>query len=227
MSNVFLLRIESPIGRIELVGDDDHLVALTIEDADGLLPHDGEPERPNPILEQARDQLAEYFAGTRTDFDVPVQPAGGSEFQRAVWSELSRLHWGEATSYGARRRHRQARLGTRDRRCCGSEPDPDHHRMPSGARIRRPGHGLLGREGRVDEALAARSRADRIRRVSSTRPDLVVGDDGLTRCAWGAGDAEYSRYHDEEWGTPMHDPCDCSRSSAWKDSRPGSPGSRS
>ncbi|MFK4730208.1 methylated-DNA--[protein]-cysteine S-methyltransferase [Agromyces mediolanus] len=101
MSNVFLLRIESPIGRIELVGDDDHLVALTIEDADGLLPHDGEPERPNPILEQARDQLAEYFAGTRTDFDVPVQPAGGSEFQRAVWSELSRLHWGEATSYGA------------------------------------------------------------------------------------------------------------------------------
>lgn len=42
--------------------------------------------------------------------------------------------------------------------------------------------------------------------MSSTRPDLVVGDDGLTRCAWGAGDAEYSRYHDEEWGTPMHDP---------------------
>lgn len=41
--------------------------------------------------------------------------------------------------------------------------------------------------------------------MSSTRPDLVVGDDGLTRCAWGAGDAEYSRYHDEEWGTPMHD----------------------
>jgi DNA-3-methyladenine glycosylase I len=36
--------------------------------------------------------------------------------------------------------------------------------------------------------------------------DLVVGDDGLTRCAWGANDPEYRRYHDEEWGTPQHDP---------------------
>ena len=36
--------------------------------------------------------------------------------------------------------------------------------------------------------------------------DVVVGDDGLTRCAWGANDPEYRRYHDEEWGTPQHDP---------------------
>ncbi|WP_026378397.1 DNA-3-methyladenine glycosylase I [Agromyces italicus] len=38
------------------------------------------------------------------------------------------------------------------------------------------------------------------------RPDVVVGDDGLARCAWGAADPEYRRYHDEEWGTPQHDP---------------------
>ena len=38
------------------------------------------------------------------------------------------------------------------------------------------------------------------------RPDVVVGDDGVARCAWGAADAEYRRYHDEEWGTPQHDP---------------------
>ena len=38
------------------------------------------------------------------------------------------------------------------------------------------------------------------------RPELVLGDDGLHRCAWGASDAEYRRYHDEEWGTPQHDP---------------------
>ncbi|MRX42787.1 DNA-3-methyladenine glycosylase I [Agromyces kandeliae] len=37
------------------------------------------------------------------------------------------------------------------------------------------------------------------------RPDVVVGDDGLARCAWGASDPEYRRYHDEEWGTPQHD----------------------
>ena len=38
------------------------------------------------------------------------------------------------------------------------------------------------------------------------RPELVLGDDGLHRCAWGANDAEYRRYHDEEWGTPQRDP---------------------
>jgi DNA-3-methyladenine glycosylase I len=38
------------------------------------------------------------------------------------------------------------------------------------------------------------------------RPELVLGDDGLTRCGWGASSDEYRRYHDEEWGTPQHDP---------------------
>ncbi|MDQ2661686.1 MAG: DNA-3-methyladenine glycosylase I [Actinomycetota bacterium] len=33
-----------------------------------------------------------------------------------------------------------------------------------------------------------------------------MGDDDRPRCAWGAHDAEYRRYHDEEWGTPQHDP---------------------
>lgn len=36
--------------------------------------------------------------------------------------------------------------------------------------------------------------------------DVVVGDDGVPRCAWGAADPEYRRYHDEEWGEPQHDP---------------------
>lgn len=33
---------------------------------------------------------------------------------------------------------------------------------------------------------------------------VLVGDDGLARCAWGASDEEYRRYHDEEWGFPLH-----------------------
>ncbi len=33
---------------------------------------------------------------------------------------------------------------------------------------------------------------------------VVIGDDGRGRCAWGAHDDEYRRYHDEEWGTPLH-----------------------
>ncbi len=37
-----------------------------------------------------------------------------------------------------------------------------------------------------------------------SRESIVVGDDGRPRCAWAGGDAEYLRYHDEEWGTPLH-----------------------
>ncbi|MCU1402028.1 MAG: DNA-3-methyladenine glycosylase [Microbacteriaceae bacterium] len=33
---------------------------------------------------------------------------------------------------------------------------------------------------------------------------LVVGDDGRARCSWAASDPEYRRYHDEEWGVPLH-----------------------
>ncbi len=33
---------------------------------------------------------------------------------------------------------------------------------------------------------------------------LVVGDDGLARCAWATSTEDYRRYHDEEWGRPVH-----------------------
>jgi methylated-DNA-[protein]-cysteine S-methyltransferase len=99
MTNVFLIRLDSPIGRIELVADADAVIALSIERG-GVLPHDDEPERSNPVLESARIQLLEYFAGQRTDFDIPIRLAG-TPFQEAVWAELERLNWGEAISYGA------------------------------------------------------------------------------------------------------------------------------
>ena len=34
--------------------------------------------------------------------------------------------------------------------------------------------------------------------------DLVTGDDGLPRCRWGASTPDYVRYHDDEWGRPVH-----------------------
>jgi DNA-3-methyladenine glycosylase I len=37
------------------------------------------------------------------------------------------------------------------------------------------------------------------------RASVVVGDDGVARCGWAAGDGEYRRYHDEEWGRPLYD----------------------
>jgi DNA-3-methyladenine glycosylase I len=40
--------------------------------------------------------------------------------------------------------------------------------------------------------------------MSADSPDVIVGEDGRGRCAWGATDAEYRRYHDEEWATALH-----------------------
>ncbi|MCR2794336.1 DNA-3-methyladenine glycosylase I [Microbacterium sp. zg.Y625] len=35
-------------------------------------------------------------------------------------------------------------------------------------------------------------------------PDTRLGADGVARCAWAGDDPEYVRYHDEEWGRPLH-----------------------
>jgi methylated-DNA-[protein]-cysteine S-methyltransferase len=95
---VALRRLDSPIGRIELVGDGSAVVSLTIE-RDGMLPRDGDDESTDTVLDRAAEQLAEYFSGTRTVFDVPVA-LRGTEFQKAVWARLGELKFGEVTSYG-------------------------------------------------------------------------------------------------------------------------------
>lgn len=90
--------LDSPIGRIELVGDGAAVVSLTIE-RNGRLPHDGEAEASDLVLDRAAEQLSEYFAGSRTAFDVPVV-LRGTEFQKSVWARLAELEFGEVTSYG-------------------------------------------------------------------------------------------------------------------------------
>jgi methylated-DNA-[protein]-cysteine S-methyltransferase len=94
----FLRRIESPIGRIELTSDGDAITSLTIE-KDGRLPLDDEPDSSNAVLELAAQQLGEYFAGSRLDFEVPLN-VGGTAFQHAVWAELAAIPFGEVSSYG-------------------------------------------------------------------------------------------------------------------------------
>ena len=38
-----------------------------------------------------------------------------------------------------------------------------------------------------------------------TEADVVTGEDGKTRCRWGASDERYRDYHDTEWGRPVTD----------------------
>ncbi|WP_105034428.1 methylated-DNA--[protein]-cysteine S-methyltransferase [Cryobacterium aureum] len=95
-----LLRIPSPIGRLELTADDKGILSLSIE-SDGQLPLDTTPEAPSPVLQRAAEQLDEYFARTRQSFDLPVHLTHGTEFQRSVWARLADLKFGDVISYGA------------------------------------------------------------------------------------------------------------------------------
>jgi len=50
-------------------------------------------------LEQAREQLTQFFDGTRREFSVPLEPAG-SVFQQQVWQVLAQIPYGTIVSYG-------------------------------------------------------------------------------------------------------------------------------
>jgi len=51
-----------------------------------------------PLIKKARQQLEEYFAGTRKDFELPLKPSG-TDFQMKVWEALTRIPYGETRSY--------------------------------------------------------------------------------------------------------------------------------
>ena len=53
----------------------------------------------NGLLRQAKRELAEYFAGSRKRFEVALDPSG-TAFQRAVWSAISAVGYGQTITYG-------------------------------------------------------------------------------------------------------------------------------
>ena len=91
-------RIDSPIGPLMLAADDAGLRHIEFRDnrhpANRADWHGGDSE----ILQASEAQLAEYFAGTRTSFDLPLAPQG-TAFQLQVWHELARIPFGATISY--------------------------------------------------------------------------------------------------------------------------------
>jgi len=90
----------SPVGRLKLIASDNALVGVLWEQANtnrinlnapNLDPH-------HPILVEAEQQLAEYFARKRTQFELPLDPSG-TEFQKTVWRSLRQIPFGETRSY--------------------------------------------------------------------------------------------------------------------------------
>jgi methylated-DNA-[protein]-cysteine S-methyltransferase len=94
----YMRAVPSPIGRLYVVSNGSAITFLSIADPEE--PPDEVLANPHPLLDVAADQLAEYFAGDRHTFTLPLD-ARGTPFQRAVWHRLRETRWGDVTSYGA------------------------------------------------------------------------------------------------------------------------------
>ncbi len=96
-------RHESPLGPILLAATQHGLAGLWFEEGQRHMPDRSSwPHDPkHPVLERTREQLDQYFAGSRTTFDLPLDLQSGTEFQQSVGTALMSISWGSTTSYGA------------------------------------------------------------------------------------------------------------------------------
>ena len=89
--------IDSPVGPLRLVAGADGLTAIEFSPFRDSVPGDRDDQ--HPVLVAAAAQLAEYFDGSRTEFDLPLAPVG-TDFQQRVWAELRLIGYGSTASYG-------------------------------------------------------------------------------------------------------------------------------
>lgn len=94
MKEKFICYCESPIGMLCIEADEEAVtgIYLNVKEKSGDC-------RENTVTERARQELAEYFARERKQFTVPVRMEG-TAFQKAVWTALQEIPYGETRSYG-------------------------------------------------------------------------------------------------------------------------------
>jgi methylated-DNA-[protein]-cysteine S-methyltransferase len=85
------LTMESPLGPLTISATENAIVGLVI----GQRHRDSAP---TDLLNHAKNQLDEYFAGHRRDFDLPLH-FQGTPFQEAIWTTLPAIGHGETVSY--------------------------------------------------------------------------------------------------------------------------------
>ena len=95
MTTTFTTTVDSPVGPLLLTSDGESLTRLLFAAA----PDPDWSTEPCAVLDRAVAQLAEYFAGSRTDFDLPLEPAG-TPFQLTVWRALRDIPYAETINYG-------------------------------------------------------------------------------------------------------------------------------
>ena len=92
--------INSMLGTLRLEEEDDALCGVQLC-PDGVPDLEPLPRKvcETPLLQETEEQLNEYFAGARREFDLPLAPKG-TAFQKAVWAEMNKIPYGETRTYG-------------------------------------------------------------------------------------------------------------------------------
>lgn len=90
--------VSSPLGPLTLAGTGSALMHLRMT-GQAHQPDNADWEPDDDAFSDVAEQLEAYFAGSLTEFDVETQLIG-TEFQRRVWSALTRIPYGETRSYG-------------------------------------------------------------------------------------------------------------------------------
>lgn len=93
------LLIDTPFLPMILIADDQQLLKSEfVFDSNITKKYVGIPSGSNFVLTKSAKQLSEYFAGTRTEFDLPLK-IDGTAFQKAVWNVLAGISYGTHLSY--------------------------------------------------------------------------------------------------------------------------------
>jgi methylated-DNA-[protein]-cysteine S-methyltransferase len=95
---------DTPIGSLALAATAPGLVAVSFDDSEALMADMAERISPRVVsspsrLDTVRRQLDEYFDGSRTAFDLPLDWQLSAGFRRAVLNELVQVGYGETVSY--------------------------------------------------------------------------------------------------------------------------------
>lgn len=99
MTQIYYAQMQSPIGPLFLVADEEGLREVRFEHERRAHIPDDSWQHSAQKLAQVRRQLDAYFAGERQTFDLPLN-LQGTDFQRAVWQALTTIPYAHTTSYG-------------------------------------------------------------------------------------------------------------------------------
>ena len=96
--STYCTTFESPLGELILIGDEQALRAIHLPGRHARRREWSEAAEP---FAAAAEQLEQYFAGERSEFELALEPRGGSPFEHSVWERIAAIPYGQTDSYGA------------------------------------------------------------------------------------------------------------------------------